>query len=243
MISMEPTHPNTLRVDIWSDVACPWCFVGKHRFEEALQGFAHKDSVEVVWHAYELYPDNPARREESAETYFTNKHGHTRAKALAGALTSAASSVGLAYDCAHLKMANTFRAHQLIALAGERGRGTQMKERLLRAYFTQGADLSQTDTLIGLAKDAGLDEDDARKALELQTYAEHVREDEAHAAELGITGVPFFVLGGRYALNGAQRPEVFADALQEAWGTRPKTAIRMGGSESAEGCEDGSCAV
>jgi predicted DsbA family dithiol-disulfide isomerase len=210
-----------LRIDVWSDVACPWCWVGKRRLEAALAKFSHRDQVEVVWRAFELDPSAPAERDTSVSSAerLAQKYGMTvaQAKLRQQQLADAARADGLEFDFERLRSGNTFDAHRLIHLAGKRGFQDAMKERLFRAYFTEGASVGDRETLVRLAVELGIDADEAQAALQSDAHAEEVRAEEREARDIGVRGVPFFVLGGKYAISGAQPTEVFTRALAQAW--------------------------
>lgn len=239
------SSPEKIRVDIWSDIACPWCYIGKRRFEQALDSFAQREQVEVVYHSFELDPGAAPHTSESVAQHLAHKYGRTLAQAqqMVDGVAQAAAGEGLQYDFGALQQVNTFLSHQLIHFAAARGHGPQMKERLLHAHFTQGLNLSEVDVLAELAAGIGLNADEARAALESGQYAQAVRADEQQAQAYGITGVPFFVLGGKYGVSGAQNPEVFTQALTQVWAETNPSPLSMLGADDAEGCQDGSCAV
>ena len=245
MTSFAPSTPGHLRVDIWSDIACPWCYVGKRRLESALADFPHADEVEVVWHSFELDPQAPLDTPQSMAQLLAGKYGRSipEAQGMIDGMTRTAAGEGLTYDLNGAHRTNTFMAHQLIHLAATRGLQGAMKERLLRAYMTEREHVGQVDTLVRLAQEHGLDAAEVREALTAGTHADAVRQDEAQAHALGITGVPFFVLGGRYGVSGAQSPEVLRGALDQVWAeTHPAPLVRLD-APAAEGCEDGACEV
>jgi predicted DsbA family dithiol-disulfide isomerase len=215
-----------MRVDIWSDVICPWCYIGKRRFEAALGRFDHRDDVEVVWHSFELDPSAPARREGNLADLLAAKYGMSRNQALdANAnITKLAAAEGLDYHLERAQPGNTFDAHRLIHLAEKHGLQAEMKERLLRGYFSDGMAVGDPDALVGAAVEVGLDNDEVGNVLDSDAYSDTVRADEAHAARLGISGVPFFVLGNRYGVSGAQPPDAILGALDQAWQERASTA-------------------
>lgn len=246
MTALTPSTPDRLRVDIWSDIACPWCYIGKRRFEAALAEFPHADAVEVVWHSFELDAAAPARNPLGMRDALARKYGRSasEAQAMMDHMTEVAAAEGLDYHFGAVQLANTFLAHQLIHFAAEHGQQDEMKERLLRAYFTEGAVMSDVDTLSRLAAEVGLDGRAARAALDSGQYAGAVRADEAQAQAFGISGVPFFVLGGKYGVSGAQSPEVLGSALSQLWAeTHPAPLTMLGAGTPADGCEDGACAV
>lgn len=246
MTLFTPSSPDRVRVDIWSDIACPWCYVGKRRFETALKDFPHRDQVEVVWHSFELDPSAPSERGQSMTAILADKYGggEARAQAMLDSMTQTAAGEGLEYHFEKVQPANTSLAHGLIHLAAEHGVQDAMKERLLAAFFTGGEFLGDREVLVRLGAEVGLDAAEVRSALESGQYAQAVRQDEAQAQALGISGVPFFVLGGKYGVSGAQSPEVLRGALEQVWAeTHPAPLTLLGEGTPAEACEDGQCAV
>jgi predicted DsbA family dithiol-disulfide isomerase len=212
-----------LHVEIWSDIACPWCYVGKRRFEAALASFAHHDSVRVTWRSFELDPAAPRERAEDSAAHLAEKYGRTREEAMAmhENMTRVAAGDGLDFRFDRLRLGNTFDGHRLLHLAHEHDAQDAMKERLMRAYLTEGELIADVDVLIRLAAEAGLSEDETRAMLESDRFADAVREDERTAAALGITAVPFFVVNREIAVSGAQPPEVMLALLERA---RPQPA-------------------
>lgn len=212
-----------LRVEVWSDIACPWCYVGKRRLEAALAEFPHRDEVVVVWRAFELDPSAPRERDRSV-TYasrLATKYGTStdQAAGMIARMTETAKGDGLDFRFDRIRSGNTFDAHRVIHLAGEKSAKLQdvVKERLLRAYMTEGELMGDHETLVRLAAEAGLDPERVRAMLASDEYADEVRDDENEAAELGIGGVPFFVIGNVYAVSGAQPKEILLAALDKAW--------------------------
>jgi predicted DsbA family dithiol-disulfide isomerase len=210
-----------LRIDIWSDIACPWCYVGKRRLEQALARFPHAAEVEVVWRAFELDPSAPRVRDpqQGYADRLARKYGTTPAQAqgMIDRMVDTAAGDGLALRFDHIRPGNTFDAHRLLHLAHERGVQDALKERLLRAYLTEGQAIGEPEVLRPLACEVGLDEREVGDLLGGDRYAPEVRQDEALARELGITGVPFFVLAGRLGVSGAQPTDVLLGALGRAW--------------------------
>jgi predicted DsbA family dithiol-disulfide isomerase len=208
-----------LSVDIWSDVVCPWCYIGKRRFEAALDRFSQRDEVEVTYHAFELDPTAPARHDRSGPERLAEKYGVSveQAQAMNDRVTAVAAEDGLAYRLDIARGGNTFDAHRLLHLALEHGVQPAVKERLMQAYFTEGEPISDPDTLVRLVAEAGVPEDEARAVLASDRYGDAVREDERLGAQLGINGVPFFVVGRRYGVSGAQSADLLLGALQRAW--------------------------
>lgn len=210
-----------MRVEIWSDVVCPWCYVGKRRFEEALAQFDRADEVEVVWRSFELDPDGPREREGDYVGRLAAKYGVglDEAQAMVERIVGVADLVGIEMRFDRSRMGNTFDAHRLLHLARERGVQDELKERLFRAAFTEGRPIGLVDTLVDLAADVGIDPDEAASVLASGQYDEEVRADEREAAALGARGVPFFVFDRRYAVAGAQATELFLEALERAVGS------------------------
>src|SRR6187402_1882072 len=197
-----------LRIDVWSDIACPWCFVGKRRLERALEQFPHAEQVKVTWHAFELDPSAPQERDPSVSHVerIAKKYGISVAQARANSdrLIQVARSDGLAFDFEHIRSGSTFDAHRLVHLGHQRGRQDAVKERFLKAYLEEGALMSDKGTLSRLASEAGLDEGEVADVLASDLFAQAVRDDEDAARQLGISAVPCFVLDGRFAVSGAQ---------------------------------------
>jgi predicted DsbA family dithiol-disulfide isomerase len=209
-----------LTVEIWSDIVCPWCYIGKRRFEAALEAFEHRDEVTVMWRSFELDPAAPSAVEGTATERLATKYGMSleRAEGLHRDMTERAAAEGLDFRFDLAQSGNTFDAHRLIHLAATYGHQSAAKERLMRAYFTEGAAISDPETLIALMAEVGVDVDEARDVLSGDRFAEDVREDEQLAGQLGIQGVPFFVIDRRFGVSGAQPPEALVQALERAWG-------------------------
>jgi len=210
-----------VRVEIWSDVACPWCYIGKRRFAEGVRRYTEAGGdrvVEVEYHSFELSPDTPVDF-EGDEVDFLAKHKRMpveQVRQLLDQVTQIAASEGLAYDFEALHHTKTLKAHELLHLAKAQGKQEEMKERLLSAYFVEGRHVGHIDELAALAGDIGLDPADVTAALEAGTYAAAVEADIDQAMAYGINGVPFYVIDGRYGVSGAQSPDLFAQALAQA---------------------------
>jgi predicted DsbA family dithiol-disulfide isomerase len=230
-----------MRVEIWSDVVCPWCYVGKRRFEQALAGFAHRDEVEVLWRSFELDPSAPAELPGSQAEHLAGKYGVSleRAQEMLDSMTATAAQEGLDFRFDRMRGGNSLDAHQLIHVAAERGLQDAVKERLLRACFTEGEPVADREALVGLVAEAGLDADEARDVLATNRFAGQVREDELDAQRLGITGVPFFVVDRTYGVSGAQPAAVLREVLEKAWQDQP--LVVTGGH--GPGCDGDACAV
>ncbi len=206
-----------MKIEIWSDVVWPFCYIGKRRLEAALDQFQGKDDVEILWHSFQLDPS--AKREEGKDIYdhLAEKYGQDREWAVSvnKNLVENASKMGLEYNFDKVIPTNTFDAHRLIHLASANGLQAEAEERYFAAYFTEGKDLSDHDTLVGLAAEVGLDGDEARRTLESSDYADAVKGDIEEAESLGINAVPFFVFNRRYAISGAQPTHLFLETLQK----------------------------
>jgi predicted DsbA family dithiol-disulfide isomerase len=250
--SSGPLRGASLHVDIWSDIACPWCWVGKRRLEQALEQFAHADAVEVAWHAFELDPSAPRKREDglSYAARLGKKYGTSTAQAelMIERMVDTAAKDGITMRFDRAQPGNTFDAHRLVHLAGvaskagERGKQDAMKERLFRAYLEDGESIGDASTLAKLAGDVGLDVDEAASVLASDTYAKEVRADERQAAALGITGVPFFVFDRKYAVSGAQPAEALLEVLEKVWADHHEAqretdaALPQGAACGPDGC-------
>ena len=208
-----------MQVEIFSDVVCPWCYIGKRRFEAALHRFAHADDVTITYRSFPLDPSAPARSTESVEQHLATKYGRTieQAREMNQRVTDLAAGVGLEFHLEKAQRANTFDAHRLLHLAATRERQAELAERLLDAYFTEGALVSEHAELTELAVAAGLDRAEAAAVLASDDFAEEVRADVALAGQFGVTGVPFFVFDRTYGVSGAQETAVFSDVLDRVW--------------------------
>ena len=235
-----------MQVEIWSDVVCPWCAIGKRRFEAALAAFEHRDEVQVRWRSFELDPTAPRERAGTLTTHLAGKYGTTpeQATGMIGQMSETAAVEGWEFHLEHARGGNTVDAHRLIHLGAERGIQDAVKERLLRAYLTDGERIGDPDTLARLAVDAGLDEDEAREVLDGDRYLDAVRADERQARAYGISGVPFFVVDATYGVSGAQPADALLDVLRKAWAdAHPRPVLTPAGRPDADGCADGSCTV
>jgi len=209
-------------IEIWSDIACPWCYVGKRRFEAALAEFEHRDDVAVTWRSFELDPTAPAQRSVDSATHLAEKYGMSRDEALARqrSLAEVAAGDGLDMRADLARGGNTFDAHRLVQLAKANDMQDAMKERLMRAYHTEGETIGDTETLARLALEVGLPQDEVRDVLATDRYAIEVREDERTAMSLGISAVPFFVVDRRMGAAGAHPAEALGELLRRGWEAR-----------------------
>ncbi|EES75233.1 DsbA family oxidoreductase [Paenibacillus sp. MB22_1] len=211
-----------MKIEVWSDFGCPFCYIGKRRLERALELFGHRDEIEIVYRSFELDPGAPKDTESSIHELLAVKYGLSLEQAQESNRNVAqqAQTEGLTYNFDTIIPTNTFDAHRLAHYAGEQGKAKEMTERLFRAYFTDSLHIGDRETLVRLAEEVGLEGTAVREVLEQNTYADAVREDENEARRLGIRGVPFFVLRGKYAVSGAQPLEIFQGALLRAWEDR-----------------------
>jgi predicted DsbA family dithiol-disulfide isomerase len=205
-----------VRVDIWSDLVCPWCYVGKRRFEKALARFDNRDEVQVVHRSFQLNPAAPRDTTSSRREMLMRKYRRSADEVIEmdARMTQTAAAEGLEFNLEGTLTGNTFDAHQLVHFADAHGLQDAVVERLFRAYFTEQRSLFDQQTLVDLGADAGLNRDEATAALRANRYTNAVDADIETAHRLGVTGVPFFVINDRYAISGAQAPETFLDVLQ-----------------------------
>lgn len=213
---------DAIKIDVWSDIACPWCYIGKRNLEAGLAAASADDdapAVEVVYHSFELSPDTPVDFQGGEADYLATHKGVSRAQAqqMLDRVTGVAADAGLEYRFDLLQHTNTVKAHELLHFAKEQGRQLELAERLMSAYFTEGRHLGQVDELVALATDAGLDADAAREALRTGRHLDAVRADQAQARAYGISGVPFFVIDGKYGVSGAQPADAFAQIVRQVW--------------------------
>jgi predicted DsbA family dithiol-disulfide isomerase len=215
-------------VEIWSDINCPWCYIGKRRFEAALSQFEHADEVNVTWRSFELDPSAPAEVVGNGAARIADKYGVSleRAREMEQHVTEVAAGDGLEYDLEHARLGSTFDGHRLVHLAQRHGLQDAMKERLMRARFIDGQLVSDHDTLVALAVEVGLDADEVRAMLASDEFADAVRDDERTAQEFGISGVPMFVVDRAIGASGAQPPEQLLALLRHGWESRTATAAR-----------------
>ena len=211
-----------MRVDVWADIVCPWCRLGKAYLERAIQDFAHADDVVVLWHSFELDPNAPAVRTESLSEHLSQKLGRTPEQVgeIHEQIQSRGAAVDVGFDFENARSGNTFDAHRLLHLAAARGRQDELATALYEAYHAGGEPIGDVEALQRIAVAAGLDSDEARGVLASDAFADDVRADERAAQQMGISGVPFFVFDGRIAASGAQPPEVLLAGLNQAWTSR-----------------------
>lgn len=235
-----------MKVEIFSDVACPWCYIGKRRFETALGQFEQSDQVEITWRSYQLDPSAPRNSGISLNELLARKYGMSQQQAAAtnNQVSTLAAGEGLEYHLEKAQYGNTFDAHRLIQLAATHQLQDEVEERFFKAYFTEGAALDDPETLVNLVSEVGLAAGEARAVLAGDEYSEAVREDIELARELGIQGVPFFVIDEKYGISGAQSAEVFKKALDQIW-AEAHPAAKLVSVTGAEGnsCEGDNCSI
>ena len=233
-----------MELEIWSDVVCPWCYVGKRRMEAALARFEHGDEVHVTWRSFELDPRAPAVREGRYADRLATKYGLSvaEAQAMIDRMTKAAADEGIAFRFDIARPGNTFDAHRLLHLAAVHRVQDQLQERLLAATFSEGQAIGDHEVLVRLATDVGIDADEVARMLASDDYAEAVRSDERVAAELGITAVPFFVVDRAYGLSGAQPPEALCALLQRGSADIHEPGLATE-SSAAPGCDGDTCEI
>lgn len=215
-----------IKVDIWSDIACPWCYIGKRRFEAALEQFEGRDNVEIEFHSFELTPDIPADFKGSTLDFMESHRGMDRQNVVQrfGQIIETAAELGLKYDFDNNVLTSTLLAHELLHFAKAHGKQSELKERLLAAQFENGENVGDLDTLVAIAQEVGLDAAAARTALETNSYAQDVQDDISLASQLGIQGVPFYVFDNKYGVSGAQAPETFVEVLTQVAAERVASA-------------------
>jgi predicted DsbA family dithiol-disulfide isomerase len=225
-------------IEIWSDIACPWCYVGKRRFEAALREFPHADEVTVTWRSFELDPEAPAERGGEGAAHLAGKYGMTveQARASQAQLAATAAGDGIEMDFARQRMGNTFDGHRIVHLAAEHDLQDAMKERLLRAYFSEGVLVSDHAELTALAVEVGLDADEVRATLAGDRFADAVRADERDAAALGISAVPTFVVDRALGASGAHPPAELLALLTQGWENQAPAIVVGGEACGPDGC-------
>ncbi len=233
-----------MKIDIWSDVVCPFCYIGKRHLEAALAEFAHRDDVTVHWRSFQLDPSAPAQSTQSMASMLSAKYGMTleQAEQSNAKMTANAAAAGLDFHLDDARSGNTRDAHRLLHLAAEHGLQDAAKERFLAGYFTEGAPIGDHEALTKLAVEVGLDEAEVRDVLASDRYGDAVDADIAQAHAYGVQGVPFFVFDEKFAVSGAQPVEVFTQALDQAWADAHPLPVFAGRTDAGT-CTDDSCAT
>jgi predicted DsbA family dithiol-disulfide isomerase len=227
-----------MQVEIWSDVVCPWCYIGKRRFEDAMSRFPHAEDVDVVWRSFELDPSAPFSHGVDNAARLAGKYGVSReeAEGMLERMTRVADDEGLSFRLDIARSGRTFDAHRVLHLAAERGVQGELKEALLSAYQEKGQHIADPDVLTTVAVGIGMDESEVREVLAGDRYGDEVRADEREAHEIGVQGVPFFVFDRRYAVSGAQPSDVLLEVLERTWAARQPVQIVAGDSCGVDGC-------
>ena len=238
-----------MKIEIWSDVVCPWCYIGKRRIESALAEFEHADQVEVHWRSFELDPGAPSVPTESTALMLARKYGQSAAgaKQMQDRVEAVAAEAGLVYRLSETLHLNTVDAHRLIHLAHQQGGHDlqgRVKEALLRAYFTEARNVADHTVLREVAVAAGLDASRVEEVLGSREFEDDVHADVEQARAYGASGVPFFVVDGRYGVSGAQPTEVFSQVLERAWSeSHPRIEVLATGADGGQECGPDGCAV
>lgn len=235
-----------MKIEIWSDVVCPFCYIGKRKMEKALEKFPLKDKVEIEWKSFQLQPDQKTKPGVSTLEDLSKSKGWSmeQTRQITANVVEMAKAEGLTFDFDKAVVANTKNAHRLIHLAKEFGVQDAMKERLLKAYFTDGLNVDDFETLIQLGKEVGVPEENIKSLLESNRYEDAVDQDIYESRQLGVRGVPFFVLDRKFGISGAQPDEVFDQTLEKAWAEYAKNnpVLDIASSANGESCDvDGNC--
>ena len=208
-----------MKINIWSDIRCPFCYIGKRKFEAALEKFPHKDEIEVIWRSFQLDPNLRTRTDISTYDYFAEIKGKSREEAVQmhQYVSDIAAQVGLEFNFENAIVANSFDAHRLIQFARTKGLGDKAEELLFKSHFTEGENIDDKGVLLKIGMSLGLDEAAVKEVLTSDAYTKEVQEDELRARSIGVRGVPFFVFNDKVAVSGAQSPETFLETLNKAW--------------------------
>lgn len=231
-----------MKVEIWSDIVCPFCYIGKRKFEKAVEDFEAKDKVEIVWRSFQLDPDMQYMPGQSVHEYLGKRKGVSteQGRQMNDAMTKMAAEVGLEYHFDKAIINNTLDAHRLLHMAKTKGLQNEMKERLFRAYYTEGKNIGDKETLVELGAEVGMEAGETREMLRAETYKKEVLQDQQAAVQVGARGVPFFVFNDKYAVSGAQPTEVFAQVLNKVW--QEEKPVAVGEAKSSGFCTtDGIC--
>ncbi|OGX78347.1 disulfide bond formation protein DsbA [Exiguobacterium sp. SH31] len=231
-----------MKIEVWSDYVCPFCYIGKRRLEEALEQFQHADKVEVEFKSFELDPNAPTNDSRSIYEVLAKKYSMPleQAKTTTAQVAAQAQSVGLDYDFDNMVVTGTLDSHRLTHYAKTVGKEKELSEALLKAYFVEAKHIGDHDVLVEIATSVGLDADAVKNVLASDVYTEDVRAEERRASDLGITGVPFFVFDGKYGVSGAQPTEAFTQVLEKTWAeSAPTLQVLSGGAT----CTDDNCDI
>ena len=222
-----------MKVEIWSDIVCPFCYIGKRKFEKALEGFEAKDKVEIVWRSFQLDPEMKYVPGQSVHEYLGERKSASAAegKKMNDSMAAIAKEVGLEYNFDNAIINNTLDAHRLLHFAKDKGLQNELKERLFKAYYTEGKNIGDTNTLVQLATEVGLNDAEARAVLQTDAYTQEVELDQYEAQQVGARGVPFYVFNDKYAVSGAKPAELFTQVLDKVWQEEKPLVL----SEAGEG--------
>ncbi len=244
-INQLKTPQQKMKIEIWSDVMCPFCYIGKRRFEAALEQFPQKNNVEVVWKSFQLNPAMKTDPSKSTVQYLAETKGWTMeyTRKTIEYVTDMAKGVGLHYDFDRAVVANSFDAHRLIQFAKTKGKGDAAEEQLFKAYFTEGKNTADHAVLMTIGSQIGLDPTELKTVLESSAYSEEVKQDVSEAELIGVQGVPFFVIDRKYGVSGAQESKTFVDALTKAWSEHQKNnLVNLSSQSSGASCTpEGEC--
>lgn len=234
-----------MKVQIWSDIACPFCYIGKKQLETALEQFPEKEQVEIEFKSFELDPNAPTQVDYDVHDMLVKKYGMSRSQAMAmnEQVKQAGKEKGIDFQFDPLVLTNTFDAHRLAQYAGQMGKGDFVMGELFQAYFTDGKHVGDRQTLLDIAEKAGLDVKEVQQVLGGEAFADHVRKDEQEARQLGINAVPFFLINNKYSVAGAQPADTFLRALETAWTEEAAQAEKAAANSFEAACADGVCAV
>ncbi len=232
-----------MEIDIWSDIRCPFCYIGKRKFEMALEKFPHKDKVNVTWKSFELDPGLITNAEVSAIDHLASAKGisNEQAKGMQDYVANIAKEIDLDFNSKNSIVANSFNAHRLIQLAKTKGLGSEAEEALFKAHFAEGKNIDDNDTLFETGVSIGLAESEVKEIFTSEAFSKEVRQDEMQAQSLGINGVPFFVINNKYAVSGAQSPQTFLEALEQTWEEIKKEKQPLIITEGKSCSTDGNC--
>lgn len=234
-----------MKIEIWSDVICPFCYIGKRNLETALEQFADQKNIEIVWKSFQLDPTIPEIANESHTEYLVKRKGMPaeQVQGMLANVTEMAKKVGLDYHLEKSVVVNSQKAHQLIQFAKSKKLGNEAEERLFKAFFTEGKNIADTETLVQLGKDFGLEESEIKANLENEKFKYEIAQDIQEAQKIGVTGVPFFVFDRKYAISGAQPTEAFLETLTKSFNewrkTNPETKLEV--TEGNSCSVDGKC--
>ncbi|MCJ0741709.1 DsbA family oxidoreductase [Pedobacter montanisoli] len=237
-----------MKIEIWSDVMCPFCYIGKRHLEKAMDKLPFKDKIDIEWRSYQLNPDYQNENHETVYDYLSRSKGMSvdQAKQMTAQVRNMADEAGLSVDFGKNIPANTFKAHQLIHFAATKKLQNQAEEALFKAHFTEGKDVNDKVILLDIASNLGLDRTEAEEALNKETFAEAVRYDIYESQQIGIRGVPFFVLDRKYALSGAQPVEAFEAALKQSfdeWSKTQQPNLTSLNADDQASCTDEGCSI